>query len=160
MVRKVLVNPTSPASATSASGDSAARAPERATSGVEAAALRGTSSSEAALGRELPPKDVSTPELQTPPAIQTPGRRTVGHDAPARGRETPLPAAYRGKASGEFQRVIHQPAVDTNGLIAEAERQLLSLPASDRNRRLLEVAILRRDPALLRGLLQSLAAIR
>lgn len=69
----------------------------------------------------------------------------------------PLPTEYRGKSSGEFQRVVPTiagAAPDANSLIVEAERHLLTLPASDRNRRLLEVAILRRDTALLSGLLE------
>lgn len=67
-----------------------------------------------------------------------------------------LPREYRGKSSGEFQRVTTDPgtAPDANSLIAEAERYLITLSPSDRNRRLLEVAILRRDTALLGGLLE------
>jgi hypothetical protein len=71
-------------------------------------------------------------------------------------RPTALPSVYRGKSSGEFQRAIPHLAPDANALISEAEHHLASLPASDRNRRLLEVAILRRDTALLSGLLESL----
>jgi hypothetical protein len=66
----------------------------------------------------------------------------------------PLPTEYRGKSSGEFQRVSTGSAPDANSLIAEAERYLLTLAPSDRNRRLVEVAILRRDTALLGGLLE------
>jgi hypothetical protein len=66
----------------------------------------------------------------------------------------PLPTEYRGKSSGEFQRVVSGSAPDANTLIAQAERHLLTLAPSDRNRRLLEVAILRRDTALLNGLLE------
>jgi hypothetical protein len=47
-------------------------------------------------------------------------------------------------------------APDANQLIVEAEGRLAKLPVSDRNRRLLEVAILRRDTALLNGILESL----
>lgn len=65
-----------------------------------------------------------------------------------------LPSEYRGKSSGEFQRVSAVTAPDANSLIAEAEGYLLRLHPSDRNRRLLEVAILRRDTALLSGLLK------
>lgn len=69
-------------------------------------------------------------------------------------RSAPLPSEYRGKSSGEFQRVAPGSAPDANALIAEAERHLLTLSPADRNRRLLEVAILRRDTALLGGLLE------
>lgn len=71
-------------------------------------------------------------------------------------RSAPLPSEYRGKSSGEFQRVAPGVAPDANALIAEAERYLLTLPPTDRNRRLLDVAILRRDTALLSGLLEVL----
>lgn len=73
--------------------------------------------------------------------------------APTPSDNAPLPTHYRGKSSGEFQRVVAGAAPDTNGLIAEAERWLVNLAPTDRNRRLLEVAILRRDTALLNGLL-------
>lgn len=69
-------------------------------------------------------------------------------------RSAPLPTEYRGKSSGEFQRVAPGSAPDANALIAEAERYLLTLSPTNRNRRLLEVAILRRDTALLGGLLE------
>jgi hypothetical protein len=80
----------------------------------------------------------------------------VAERLPAPPPPAPLPREYRGKSSGEFQRVTSDPGIapDANSLIAEAERHLVTLPPSDRNRRLLEVAILRRDTALLGGLLE------
>jgi len=73
----------------------------------------------------------------------------------ARPNDAALPAHYRGKSSGEFQRVTVGAAPDTNSLIAEAEHWLVNFAPTDRNRRLLEVAILRRDTALLNGLLDE-----
>lgn len=80
-------------------------------------------------------------------------RREGSPTSPNPSDNAPLPTHYRGKSSGEFQRVVAGAAPDTNGLIAEAERWLVNLAPTDRNRRLLEVAILRRDTALLNGLL-------
>lgn len=91
--------------------------------------------------------DVTTASIITPPAETRTGQPPTGQ---------PLPAAYRGKSSGEFQRVTTHMAPDANQLIGEAERTLARLPTTDRNRRLLEVAILRRDTALLNGILESL----
>ena len=64
------------------------------------------------------------------------------------------PTAYRGSSSGEFKRAVVGPAVDTNLLVVEAEQWIARLPADDHHRRLLQLAALRRDPALLTGLLE------
>jgi hypothetical protein len=156
MVRKVLANPTSPVSVVDARQDSA----ERGQAGVDVAALRSGTPTDHALDGEVISRAGEAPvQLTREHGASTPrGESSLAREKDA-SSTTPLPAVYRGKASGEFQRVAAPPAADTNGLIAEAERQLLSLPASDRNRRLLEVAILRRDPALLRGILQSLRGL-
>lgn len=114
----------------------------------------------------------SNPSARTEPAVeggaraQSPTQATETPDPSARSVNSnlvppapvpgTLPSEYRGKSSGEFERVISPQAPDTSGLIAEAERYLEKLPRSDRHRRLLEVAILRRDSALLNGLLEVL----
>ncbi len=103
-------------------------------------------------------KDAQAPTRQ-PLTPQTPANAPEhpGLVSSADGRiappPAPLPSEYRGKSSGEFQRVVVSAAPDAASLVAEAERHLVTLPSSDRNRRLLEVAILRRDTALLNGLL-------
>lgn len=156
MVRKFLINPASPVSVVDARPDSA----ELRQADVDIAARHGGSPTDSALGGGVISRATDA-QGQRPreQAAFTTGSESPSPQAKEAAASTPLPAAYRGKASGEFQRVAAPPAADTNGLIAEAERQLLSLPASDRNRRLLEVAILRRDPALLRGILQSLRGL-
>jgi hypothetical protein len=70
----------------------------------------------------------------------------------ARAREPHAP--YRGKSSGEFQRVVTGQGPDTNALVAEAERSIAELTEDDNYRRLLQLAVLRRDAALLTGLLE------
>lgn len=109
------------------------------------------------------PLSASTPAHQTlqaaitPPAQTRPTEIATTESSATRGSTAqPLPPAYRGKSSGEFQRVTTHVAPDANQLIVEAENKLAQLPISDRNRRLLEVAILRRDTALLNGILESL----
>src|SRR5690606_18086699 len=49
----------------------------------------------------------------------------------ARPNDAALPAHYRGKSSGEFQRVTVGAAPDTNSLIAEAEHWLVNLAPTD-----------------------------
>lgn len=80
-------------------------------------------------------------------------RGTVPKSAAKVGHTAQLSTAYRGKSSGEFQRVGSAFGGDTNTLVAEAEQWLPRLTTDDNYRRLLQLAILRRDPALLSGLL-------
>jgi hypothetical protein len=68
--------------------------------------------------------------------------------------DTPGAPSYRGKSSGEFQSVGHVLRADTNTLVQEAEGWIAKLTDDDNYRRLLQLAVLRRDAALLYGLLE------
>ena len=80
-------------------------------------------------------------------------RATVPKSVAKVGHTGQLPTAYRGKSSGEFQRVAAPFSVDVNVLVAQAEQCLLELAPEDNYRRLLQLAVLRRDAGLLSGLL-------
>lgn len=65
-----------------------------------------------------------------------------------------LPSDCRGKSSGEFERVVPTVLADTNRLVTEAEGWIARLTSDDNYRRLLQLAVLRRDAVLLSGLLE------
>lgn len=81
----------------------------------------------------------------------TRGESPQGNTEPA--PEERLPNGYRGKSSGEFERVVAPVIADTNVLVAEAEGWIQRLTSDDNYRRLLQLAVLRRDAVLLSGLL-------
>lgn len=76
-----------------------------------------------------------------------------GHE-PGASHGKPGPIAYRGKSSGEFQRIGSGVGADVTALVLEAERWIAELTSDDNYRRLLQLAVLRRDAALLTGLLE------
>jgi hypothetical protein len=91
------------------------------------------------------------------PQVGADAVRGVGDEQASSAPET-APHGYRGKSSGEFRRVNATLGGHTDALVAEAERWLGQLTSDDNYHRLLQLAVLRRDPALLTGLLAALRA--